>query len=375
MSLSINSGSQSPSLAYAYGGPTVKAAIKQQAEDFYVDEILGFEPSGTGEHVFLHIEKRCLTTLAVRDAIAKLAGCKLMDVGYSGLKDKWAVTRQWFSVYLPVTIEPNWSELLIEAQSSKAYLRVLRIDRHDRKLRRGTHKENAFKLALRDVGNVSDSRDLSMDAEHYFNQRLTILSEQGFPNYFGQQRFSNQNLVKARQLFDANKRMPREQRGLCLSAARSYLFNLLLSERVRQDNWTHYLAGDVLMLAGSRSQFSLHEGDADWFNSSATDELMKLVNPIEERLSEADIHISGTLCGLGESPLSAVALELETAVLRSEQALVDGLCRQGVEQARRPLRAMPKQLKWQFKSEKLQLSFVLPTGSYATVLLRELVEC
>ena len=102
---------------------------------------------------------------------------------------------------------------------------------------------------------------------------------------------------------------------------------------------------------------------------------MKLVNPIEERLSEADIHISGTLCGLGESPLSAAALELETTVLRSEQALVDGLCRQGVEQARRPLRAMPKQLKWQFKSEKLQLSFVLPTGSYATVLLRELVEC
>ena len=298
-----------------------------------------------------------------------------MDVGYSGLKDKWAVTRQWFSVYLPVTIEPNWSELLIDAQSSQAYLRVLKIDRHDRKLRRGTHKENAFKLALRGACNVSDSRDLSMDAEHYFNQRLTILSEQGFPNYFGQQRFSNQNLVKARQLFDANKRMPREQRGLCLSAARSYLFNLLLSERVRQDNWTHYLAGDVLMLAGSRSQFSLHEDDADWFNSSAADELMKLVNPIEQRLREADIHISGTLCGFGESPLSATALELETAVFRSEQALVDGLCRQGVEQARRPLRAMPKQLKWQFKSEKLQLSFVLPTGSYATVLLRELVEC
>ena len=375
MSTSINGGPQRPSLAYAYAGPALNAVIKQQAEDFYVDEILGFEPSGTGEHVFLHIEKRCLTTLAVRDAIAKLAGCKLMDVGYSGLKDKWAVTRQWFSVYLPVTIEPNWSELLIDAQSSQAYLRVLKINRHDRKLRRGTHKENAFKLALRDVGNVSDSRDFSMDAEHYFNQRLTILSEQGFPNYFGQQRFSNQNLVKARQLFDANKRMPREQRGLCLSAARSYLFNLLLSERVRQDNWTHYLAGDVLMLAGSRSQFSLHEDDADWFNSSAADELMKLVNPIEQRLREADIHISGTLCGFGESPLSATALELETAVFRSEQALVDGLCRQGVEQARRPLRAMPKQLKWQFKSEKLQLSFVLPTGSYATVLLRELVEC
>ena len=375
MSLSINSGSQSPSLAYAYGGPKVKAAIKQQAEDFYVDEILGFEPSGTGEHVFLYIEKRCLTTLAVRNVIAKLASCKLMDVGYSGLKDKWAVTRQWFSVYLLAKIEPNWSELLIDAQSSQAYLRVLKIDRHDRKLRRGTHKENAFKLALRDVSNLSDSRDLSMDAEYYFNQRLTILSEQGFPNYFGQQRFSNQNLAKARQLFDANKRMSREQRGLCLSAARSYLFNLLLSERVKQDNWTHYLTGDVLMLAGSRSQFSLHEDDADWVNSSAADELMKQVSLIEQRLSDADIHVSGTLCGLGESPLSATALELETAVFRSEQVLVDGLCRQGVEQARRPLRAMPKQLKWQFKSEKLQLSFVLPTGSYATVLLRELVEC
>ncbi len=372
MSTSINGGPQRPSLAYAYAGPALNAVIKQQAEDFYVDEILGFEPSGVGEHVFLHIEKRCLTTLAVRDAIAKLAGCKLMDVGYSGLKDKWAVTRQWFSVYLSAKTEPNWLKLMIDSPSSQAYLRVLKVARHDRKLRRGTHKENAFTLVLRDV---SDVDCLSMNAEDYFNQRLTTLREQGFPNYFGQQRFSSQNLAKARQLFDIDKRMPREQRSLCLSAARAYLFNLLLSERVKQDNWSHYLAGDVLMLAGSRSQFSLHEDTADWVNSSAADELMRQVNSIEQRLSEADIHISGPLCGRGESPLSAAALALETAVFRSEQALVDGLCRQGVEQARRPLRAMPKQLKWQFKSEKLQLCFVLPTGSYATVLLRELVEC
>lgn len=366
---STGSVSQVSSLAYAFGGPAVSAVIKQQPEDFYVDEILDFEPSGEGEHVFLHVEKRCLTTLAVRDAIAKLAGCKLMDVGYSGLKDKWAVTRQWFSVYLSSKSEPDWSALVTESQSSKAYLRLLKTERHDRKLRRGTHKKNAFTLV------ISDVNCLSIDPDDYFNQRLTTINEQGFPNYFGQQRFSGHNLAKARLLFETNKRMPREQRSLCLSAARSYLFNLLLSERVKRDNWLHYLKGDVLMLAGSRSQFSLHESDDMMADSVQNHEFRSQVDRIEQRLKEADVHISGSLCGRGVSPLSAASLQLETDVFSSEQALVDGLCQQGLEQARRPLRAMPNQLSWQFKSEKLQLSFVLPTGSYATVLLRELVEC
>ena len=146
MSTSINGGPQRPSLAYAYAGPALNAVIKQQAEDFYVDEILGFEPSGVGEHVFLHIEKRCLTTLAVRDAIAKLAGCKLMDVGYSGLKDKWAVTRQWFSVYLS-----SWPDSpdLTEAQPAT-------LSRHKRQCCLGTtsHKgQDALRLSysLRDL--------------------------------------------------------------------------------------------------------------------------------------------------------------------------------------------------------------------------------
>jgi len=366
---SSRSGFNSLSLAYAFGAPEVKAVIKQQPEDFYVDEILGFEPSGAGEHIFLHVEKRCLTTLAVRDAIAKLAGCKLMDVGYSGLKDKWAVSRQWFSVYLPSKAEPNWSELVTKAQSSQAYLRLLKVERHDRKLRRGTHKENAFQLIVRDV------EPLSTNAVDYFKTRIMAICEQGFPNYFGSQRFSGNNLAKARQLFETQKRMPREQRSLCLSAARSYLFNLLLSKRVSLDKWTRYIVGDILILAGCRSQFSLHEIDSVVAENEQQETLKQQVDRIEQRLKEGDIHISGPLCGRGVSALSAAALQLETEVLTPEQALVDGLCQQGVEQARRPLRVIPKQFSWQFEREQLHLSFVLPTGSYATVLLRELIEC
>ena len=364
-------------LAYAYGGPVATGKIKAIPEDFFVDELLGFEPSGEGEHVFLHIEKRALTTLAVRDKIAALASCKSMDVGYSGLKDKWAVTRQWFSVYLPGGDQLDWQSLTEQASSdnsSGAYIKLLTVCRHSRKLRRGAHKANAFKLVVSSLSassSVSASASASADD---LNEQLTLkikaLCEQGVPNYFGEQRFGKSNLPKARALFSANKRMPREQRSLCLSAARSYLFNRVLDARISASNWSTYVDGDVLMLDGSRSRFVLDaESDSD------ADFSEKVTAKIEQRLAQGDIHISGPMCGRGCSGVTAAAEQLEDAAIADEIALVEGLDRQGVDVARRPLRCFPKQFEWQLEDEKCHLSFILPTGSYATVLIRELVEC
>jgi len=362
-------------LAYAYGGPVATGKIKAIPEDFFVDELLGFEPSGEGEHVFLHIEKRALTTLAVRDKIAALASCKSMDVGYSGLKDKWAVTRQWFSVYLPGGDQLDWQSLAEQASSdnsSGAYIKLLTVCRHSRKLRRGAHKANAFKLVVSSLS-ASSSVSASASADD-LNEQLTLkikaLCEQGVPNYFGEQRFGKSNLPKARALFSANKRMPREQRSLCLSAARSYLFNRVLAARISASNWSTYVDGDVLMLDGSRSRFVLDaESDSD------ADFSEKMAAKIEQRLAQGDIHISGPMCGRGCSGVTAAAEQLEDAAIADEIALVEGLDRQGVDVARRPLRCFPKQFEWQLEDEKCHLSFILPTGSYATVLIRELVEC
>jgi tRNA pseudouridine13 synthase len=366
-------------LAYAYGGPVATGKIKAIPEDFFVDELLGFEPSGEGEHVFLHIEKRALTTLAVRDKIAALASCKSMDVGYSGLKDKWAVTRQWFSVYLPGGDQLDWQSLAEQADSdngSGSYIKLLTVCRHAKKLRRGAHKANAFKLVVSSLSaglNEELSAGLSTGADD-LNEQLTLkikaLCEQGVPNYFGEQRFGKSNLPKARALFSANKRMPREQRSLCLSAARSYLFNRVLDARIAASNWSTYVDGDVLMLDGSRSRFVL---DAEGDSVAGSSE--KMAAEIEQRLAQGDIHISGPMCGRGCSGVTAAAEQLEAAAISDEIALVEGLDRQGVDVARRPLRCFPKHFEWQLEDEKCHLSFILPTGSYATVLIRELVEC
>ena len=360
--------------SYAYGGPVAKGKIKAIPEDFFVDELLGFEPSGDGEHVFLHIEKRCLTTLAVRDKIAKLASCKSMDVGYAGLKDKWAVTRQWFSVYLPGGDSLDWHSLAEPAASdlssdanSAAYIKLLSVCRHSKKLRRGVHKANAFRLVISSLDTNGDRETAALYDQ--LAEKITAFCEQGVPNYFGEQRFGRNNLPKARALFASNKRMPREQRSLCLSAARSYLFNRVLSARITAGNWSTYIDGDVLMLDGSRSRFVL---DGDESNRGDSEQVSA---EIEQRLAQGDIHISGPMCGRGCSGVTSAAEQLEDAAIADEVSLVEGLDRQGVDVARRPLRFFPKQLNWSLDSGKCHLSFVLPTGSYATVLVRELVEC
>ncbi len=356
------------SLAFSYGGPLVSGVIRAVPEDFYVNEILGFEPSGEGEHVFLQIEKRGLTTFAIRDKIAKLASCRHMDVGYSGLKDKWAITRQWFSVYLPGAEGPDWSKLaeshreddsLTVARSS---LKLLKVVRNNKKLRRGTHKANAFKLLVTQCSGLDDNSKLALD------NRMQVIRKKGVPNYFGAQRFGRQGstLKQARDMFANKKRMARDQRGLCLSAARSQLFNKLLSLRVAGQSWCEYLEGDVLILAGSRSQFTLDASDIDDPDGLAE---------IARRIYEGDLSVAGPLYGRGGQPDSSVAGQLEQRVFEQESVLAEGLVASDVDASRRPLRIIPEQLKWQISSEKCHLSFVLPTGSYATILLRELIEC
>ncbi len=158
----------------AWGDPLGSAVIRNIPEDFVVEEQLGFEPSGAGEHAFLFLQKRELNTQELAKHLAELAGVPERDVGFSGMKDRNAVTRQWFSVGLAGRAEPDWQRL--EAGGN---VRVLRSERHLRKLRRGVHRANRFSLVLREVSGALDA----------IEQRLQILRDRGAPNYFGEQRF------------------------------------------------------------------------------------------------------------------------------------------------------------------------------------------
>lgn len=331
-----------PQWPCAYGGPSGSGTIKAQPEDFIVEEMLPFQTDGNGEHVFLHIEKRGQNTEYVARQLARLAGVRQHDIGFAGLKDRHGQTRQWFSIWLPGKDAPVWSDL--ESES----LKILAATRHARKLKRGALAGNRFSIVLR---NWQGDRALT-------EQRLKAVADGGFPNYFGEQRFGHQgrNLEKALAMFQG-ARVKREQRSIYLSAARSYLFNLILAERVASQTWHVGLAGDVLNLNDSHSRFP----------APVIDEAL------ERRLAQGDLHPTGALWGRGELATGGDAARLEWQIVADHNELTQGLEQAGLEQERRALRVLPTDLHWSFDDDKLALSFGLPAGSYATALLREIV--
>jgi len=341
-------------LAYAYGQPRTRAVVKSRPEDFRVDEELKFSPDESGGHALLRVEKRNANTEWVARLLARHAGVRRVDVGYAGLKDRAAVTTQWFSIDLKGKPEPDWAEI------GREDIVVLEESRHGRKLRRGALRGNRFTLRLREV---------SGDRAH-LEQRLARIARTGVPNYFGEQRFGRDNLNQAAAMFaDPGRRVRRFERGLYLSAARGWLFNQVLSRRVAEGTWERAVSGDAMVLDGSHSFFVIDEPDAD----------------IDARVTKGDIHPSGPLWGRGELPTRDKARQLEECSLAPHQEWCRGLERAGLEQQRRPLRVIPARLQWSWGEERdiykkvettdcLELSFALPAGAYATSLLRELVE-
>ena len=283
----------------------IPVTIRGRAEDFQVRENLSFEPTGSGEHVFLEIEKIHANTAWVAAQIADFAGIREMDIGYAGRKDRHGVTRQWFSCYLPGENSLNWADMTIEG------VRLLQVTRHRSKLRHGEIRCNAFNLTLR--------HDALSDAQQEdINRRLRSLNDTGFPNYFGGQRFGRdlQNLELADRLLRQRRKVGRD-RGMAISAARSWIFNLYLSDAVR-DGMT------------------------------------------------PDPHQVGPLIGKSRDPQPG-----ESALDEQMTAWVEGLRRLGAKVSTRPLFIRPGDLSWVFEDRETRLSFTLPAGSYATSLLRE----
>ena len=334
------------SLPRAHGTAVLSARIRTRPEDFFVEELPGFAPSGSGEHLLLTVEKRGMNTAFAAKCISQWAKVPEMGVSYAGLKDRHAVTRQRFSVHLPKKVAPDIAAL----ESDE--LRVIEHAWHARKLPRGALAGNRFVLALRDV---QGNREL-------IEQRLRTIAEHGVPNYFGEQRFGREgdNVAQALAMF-GGRRVRREQRTMLLSAARSELFNRVLAARVEAGNWNTALEGEVWALDGSRSVFG-----PELF----TDELAA-------RLAAFDIHPSGPLWGRGELRTQANAEELERRVLADDDALAlrTGLEVAGLSQERRALRLRPTDLQWRWlDADVLELAFSLPPGAYATVVLAELGE-
>ncbi|MGA9422846.1 MAG: tRNA pseudouridine(13) synthase TruD [Rhodanobacteraceae bacterium] len=332
-------------LPYAHGGPPLRAVLRATVEDFEVDEELGFEPSGSGEHVFVRIEKRETNSEWLARRLAAFAGVAPVAVGIAGLKDRRALTRQTFSVHLAGRTEPDWRALDIPG------VRVLSTARHHRKLKRGAHRGNRFRLRLREVAGDRCEAD----------RRLGVIATCGVPNYFGEQRFGHGagNLANARALF-SGARLPRAQRSMALSAARAQLFNRVLAERVASSTWDQASDGDVWMLAGSRSLFGPEGCD----------------ERLGARLAHFDIHPTGPMWGRGALRSGGSVRAIEQAVADAEADLSTGLARAGLDQERRSLRLAVTDLCHDWSSSgTLGLEFFLESGTFATTMLRELCDC
>lgn len=329
--------------AHAWGGPAGRGRLRTEPADFRVDEVLGFEPGGGGEHAWLYVRKRGLNSDDVAWALARCAGVARRAVGTSGMKDRHAETGQWFSVHLPGREDPDWTAC------ADASWRVERALRNARKLRIGSHRWNRFALRV---------RALEVDRER-LGERLRAVRDGGFPNYFGPQRFGHggENLRKARAAL-AGRDGGRRIRGLYLSAARAWLFNRVLARRVADGTWYSPLPGDALMLAGTRSVFECRGDEPD----------------LEARIAAFDVDVTGPLWGVGEQPVSAAVAAREAAWLADEGALCAGLERIGMAARRRPLRAPARDLAWTLSGDTLELAFTLPRGAFATSLVRELLD-
>lgn len=338
-------------LAYAYGKPGIVAGFRSCPEDFLVDEVLPFVPDGEGDHALIKVSKKGCNTDWVARQLLRHAGVRSQDVGYAGLKDRHAVATQWFSVDLSRQPEPDWREL----ESDE--LKILEVHRHRRKLRRGVLRGNQFRLTLRNIEGD----------EEQLEKKLHIIRKSGVPNYFGEQRFGRdcKNLLEADRLLKgkSGKKAGRHKRGLYYSAARSWIFNQVLSERIQRGCWDQAMVGDVMMLDGTVSIFTLDHVDDE----------------IRRRVQEIDIHPTGPLCGKGSGdglrPVKGECAELEDSICDQFRDWVEGLVSAGVKSARRSLRLLPADLKWKFtEGQDLILDFFLPKGSYATSIIRELVS-
>ncbi len=328
-----------PDWARAHGDTLFAARIRERPEDFVVDEILGFEPSGDGEHDLLKIRKTSANTAWVARRLAVFAGIPARDVGYAGLKDRHAITTQWFSVRRAGATD--WQSFDAEG------VEVLEVHPHRRKLRRGAHQANAFRIALRPV---ADSPSPAV-----VDERLQTIAAGGVPNYFGEQRFGRggANIDLARALF-AGERMKRDRRSIAISAARALLFNTILDERVSSGNWALVVGGDLVNLDGSGSVFA-ESGEN-----------------LGERLDELDIHPTGSLWGSGAPLGSGEASRIESSAVQGHMDLCDGLVALRIDAASRPLRMRVRQLEWQIDKDAVRLQFELGRGCYATAVLREI---
>jgi tRNA pseudouridine13 synthase len=326
--------------------PGCGGTIRARDEDFEVEEVPSYEPCGSGDHLFLWVEKRGMAPEYFARRIAQKLGVPPGAVGTAGLKDRHAVTRQWVSV--PKEAEPNVGRLDGDG------VRVLRTGRHTNKLKPGHLRGNRFRLLIRDADTAKREAVAGV---------LDRLRAQGLPNYYGPQRFGRDGGTVELGLKCLAGTAPRRIRPFlfrfALSAVQSLLFNDTLARRLSDGLYRTVLSGDVMAKWPAGGLFVARDVPAE-----------------QARFDAKEIVTAGPMFGKKTYPAEGIAAEREAAVLRDNGLSPGSFGGFGklVLGTRRHNMVYLDDLAADWEPEGLRLSFTLPAGSYATVLLREVMK-
>ncbi|KAB2825638.1 MULTISPECIES: tRNA pseudouridine(13) synthase TruD [Aliivibrio] len=331
--------------SWLYGKPVATGKLKQLPEHFIVKEVLGFTFTGKGEHLMVKIRKTGENTKYVANELAKFCGVKSKDISWAGLKDRHAITEQWLSVHLPKSDHLKFA--LFEA--THPGVEILEMTRHNKKLRPGDLLGNSFQLIATEVTDMEDVL-----------ARLEKVKLTGVPNYFGAQRFGHEgnNVTEARRWGRENVRTrDNTKRSFYLSAARSWIFNHIVSQRITEGYFTQPVDGDILLDENGRT---VNE------NVTSEENIQKVQN--------GDWSISAALAGDNQLPTSETALTLEQPQLDAEPDLMALIRGNRMRHERRAVELHPENLSWSAEGDTLTLNFSLTSGSFATVIMRELLQ-
>jgi len=331
--------------------PGIGGVLRTTDDDFFVDEEPAYLPSGAGDHVFVKIEKRDLTTRRATQLIAAAFGLPNdRDLGVAGMKDRHAVTRQWISLPPPLTPEAALA-LAIDG------IRVLEAARHPHKLRTGHVRANRFKLRVRGVADSAAERARAILAR--------LVEPPGAPNWYGEQRFGRDgdNAQKGRELLAGTRRIGRDKSlaRLFVSSLQSELFNAWLRARMDDGLYRRVLAGDVLHKRGG-GMFTCED--------PATD---------EARLVAGELALTGPMFGdrMRRPPEGTPAAEREAQVLAAAglEATSFSTVRSLAEGTRRDATIEVRDATVEvIDPTTIDVGFTLPGGAYATAVMRELMK-
>lgn len=339
-----------------YFPPLCRGVLRSQAEDFQVEEIPAYAPAQKGDHLFLFIEKTKKTTEEAARELARALCIPLRDVGWAGQKDRMALTRQWLSL----AGADRDAALALQVPG----IDVLQVAYHSHKLRIGHLHGNRFVLRIRHLAPVEGipsaelrgaelSRRLLQDS---FEERIARLSAQGVPNAYGEQRFASATLTRALAWLRGEHPGPRDRRRRqwWFSVVQAALFNDALRRRLDDESWLRPLPGD-------------------WLRKEDTGGLFQCADPglDGERVARGEVSLTGPIFGAKMLQCEGEAATLERAVLHDwqlSQAMLAAHKHAGPG-SRRPLRVLPRDVRFALEGGTLTLAFALPKGAYATTLV------